>query len=158
MTYSTRPQTNTSRRPLAPAARRARRLVMAVLVGSALVLAACSSSGTSTPTTAAPSTPTTAAGSTGSTGGASSAAGAHTITIKNFAFSPSTVTVAPGDRVTVTNDDQVAHTVTSAKGGFDTGDIAAGQSKTITAPNNPGDYPYICSIHQYMTGTLVVSG
>ncbi len=66
--------------------------------------------------------------------------------------------MAPGTTVTVTNDDQVAHTITSTKGGFNTGDIAAGQSKTITAPNTPGSYSYICSIHQYMTGTLVVSG
>jgi plastocyanin len=123
----------------------------ATLLGGALLLAACSSSGSSTPTTAAPTTPTTGAGS-------SAATGAHAITIKNFAFAPSTLTVAPGTTVTVTNRDQVAHTVTSSKGGFDTGDIQPGQSKTITAPNTPGSYPYICSIHQYMTGTLIVSG
>ncbi len=58
----------------------------------------------------------------------------------------------------MTNEDQVAHTLTATKGGFDTGDIPAGQSKSITAPNTPGSYPYICSIHQYMAGTLVVSG
>jgi plastocyanin len=123
---------------------------VATLFGAALVLAACSSSGSSTSTT-----PTTAAPSGGASSGAT---GAHTITIKNFAFAPSTVTVAPGATVTVTNKDQVAHTITSSKGGFDTGDIASGQSKTFTAPNTPGSYSYICSIHQYMTGTLVVSG
>ena len=126
-------------------------LLSATLLGGALLLAACSSSGSSTPTTAAPTTPTTASGSSTTTG-------AHAITIKNFAFAPSTLTVAPGATVTVTNKDQVAHTVTSSKGGFNTGDIQPGQSKTITAPNTPGSYPYICSIHQYMTGTLIVSG
>ena len=130
--------------------RRARQLLVATLFGTALVLAACSSSGsaTSTTSTTAPSSSTSASG----------ASGAHTITIKNFAFAPGTITVAPGATVTVTNNDQVAHTITSSKGGFDTGDIAAGQSKTFTAPNTPGSYSYICSIHQYMTGTLVVSG
>jgi plastocyanin len=59
--------------------------------------------------------------------------------------------------VTVTNHDSVAHTLTSKSGGFDTGDIQAGQSKTFTAPNRAGSYPYICTIHQYMTGTLTVS-
>jgi plastocyanin len=66
--------------------------------------------------------------------------------------------VAPGATVTVTNEDQVAHTITSTKGAFNTGNIGSGQSKTFTAPNTPGSYPYICMIHQYMSGTLVVSG
>jgi plastocyanin len=112
--------------------------------GIALSLAACTS-GTSAPT-----------GGSGSSGGTPS--NSHAITIKNFAFAPHTVTVAPGATVTITNDDQVAHTVTSRTGGFDTGDIAAGQSKSFTAPKSPGTYAYICSIHQYMSGTLVVSG
>jgi plastocyanin len=151
MTHSTPPQTidnpHMSRRP-----RQTRMLLAATLLAGALGLAACSSSGSSTATTAAPATATT--GSSASTG----TTGTEAITIKNFAFAPSSITVAPESSVTVTNKDQVAHTVTSSKGGFDTGDIQPGQSKTITAPKTPGSYPYICSIHQYMTGTLVVSG
>ncbi len=141
-------------------------VALRLLAGSALVvvavtLAACSSSGSSAssttkttaasaPTTAASAPTTTTAGSSGSTTGA-------TIVIKNFAFSPSAVTVAPGATVTVTNDDQVAHTITASDGKFNTGDIASGQSKTFTAPNAAGKYTYICSIHQYMSGTLTVS-
>jgi plastocyanin len=79
------------------------------------------------------------------------------IDIKNFAFSPTNITVAPDAAVTVTNQDAVAHTVTSTKGGFSTGDIPPGQSKTFTAPNTAGSYPYFCNIHQYMTGMLTVS-
>ena len=160
MTHPTPSQTIDAPTTLSPPRPRARALLAATLMGGALLLAACSSSGSSTPTTAASATPTTAASATPTTASGSSAGttGAHTIAIKNFAFAPSTITVAPGAAVTVTNNDQVAHTVTSSKGGFDTGDIQPGQSKTITAPNTPGTYPYICSIHQYMTGTLVVSG
>ncbi len=73
-------------------------------------------------------------------------------------FAPATLTVKPGATVKVTNTDQVTHTLTATKGGFDTGNISAGQSKTFTAPKTPGRYTYICSIHQYMTGTIVVSG
>ncbi len=73
-------------------------------------------------------------------------------------FSPATLTVPPGATVTVTNMDQVTHTLTASKGQFTTGDIAPGQSKTFTAPRTPGQYAYICSIHQYMSGTIVVSG
>jgi plastocyanin len=126
--------------------------MVATLFGAALLLAACSSSGSTTATTAAPASPTT------SSGPASSTATSDAITIKNFSFAPASITVKPGATVTVTNKDQVAHTITSSKGSFDTGDIGSGQSKTFTAPNTPGSYPYICSIHQYMTGTLVVSG
>jgi plastocyanin len=68
------------------------------------------------------------------------------------------LTVAPGATVTVTNQDQATHTVTATKGVFNTGDVLPGQSKTFTAPNAVGSYAYICSIHQYMSGILVVSG
>jgi plastocyanin len=78
------------------------------------------------------------------------------VTIKDFAFSPSNFTVTPGAMVTVTNRDPVAHTFTSDTGAFSTGDIAPGQTKTISAPKKPGTYPYMCTIHQYMTGTLIV--
>lgn len=116
------------------------------MVALLVVVAAACGSGSSTK----------AAGSTT----APAPASADTITIKNFAFSPNTLTVAPGATVTVHNSNtgEVAtHTVTATGGAFNTGDIAPGQTKTFTAPTKPGSYPYICEIHQYMTGTLVVS-
>lgn len=122
---------------------RTRRLAAIVLLGMTLVLAACSSG-----------TPSGRPTSTASGGNAK----ADSIVIHNFAFSPNSLTVAPGATVTVTNKDQVTHTLTATKGDFNTGDISGGTSKTFTAPNTPGTYSYICSIHQYMTGTLVVSG
>jgi len=120
----------------------ARRLVAVALLGTALCLAACSS-GSSTPTTAA--------------GGSTSGHASSSITIQNFAFSPASLTVSPGATVTVTNKDNVAHTVTGKSNAFNTGDVQPGQSKTFTAPTSAGSYPYYCSIHQYMTGTLTVS-
>jgi plastocyanin len=152
MTHPAPPHTTPPSRTTRTSRRRTRTLVGAVLMGAALVLAACSSSGSATSTTMPMSTPTTASGS-GSSGATTDA-----ITIKNFAFAPASLTVAPGATITVTNKDSVAHTITSTKAGFNTGDIAPGQSKTFTAPKTPGSYPYICSIHQYMTGTLKVSG
>lgn len=79
------------------------------------------------------------------------------ITIRNFSFSPGAVKVHPGQRVKVTNGDTVAHTVTSLTGKFDTGDVSPGRTVTLVAPRKPGRYPYRCTIHQYMTGMLVVS-
>jgi plastocyanin len=121
-----------------------RRISVVSVFGAAMALAACSSGG---------STPSSSL----HTGSGSSAGAGQAITIKNFAFSPSSITVAPGATVTVTNRDSVAHTLSSKSGSFDTGDIQAGQSKTFTAPNKAGSYPFICDIHQYMAGTLTVS-
>jgi len=80
-----------------------------------------------------------------------------TIVIKNFAFSPGSIKVHPGQKVKVVNKDSVAHTVTSTTGKFNTGDVNPGKTVTFTAPTKPGKYPYRCNIHQYMTGMLVVS-
>lgn len=128
-----------------PTGRRGWPSVVAALSAVALFLVACSSGGSSAPAS------TAASGTHGS-------APTDTIVIRNFAFSPATDMVAAGATVTVDNEDQVTHTLTATKGAFDTGQIPAGQSKTFTAPSAPGTYPYICSIHQYMSGVLVVSG
>ncbi|WP_328558486.1 cupredoxin family copper-binding protein [Streptomyces coelicoflavus] len=79
------------------------------------------------------------------------------ITIQDFKFQPASLTVAAGAKVTVVNKDTTTHTVTASKGGsFDTGDIAPGKSATFTAPSQPGDFPYTCTIHPFMKGTLTV--
>jgi plastocyanin len=64
--------------------------------------------------------------------------------------------VAPGAIVHVINKDSVTHTLTATGGQFNTGDISGGQTKTFTAPMKAGTYSYICNIHQYMMGTIVV--
>ena len=127
-----------------------RRLTV-TLAASALLLAGCSSSGTSSSGTAT--------ATTGSATTSSAAAAADTIVIKNFSFSPAALAVAPGTKVTVTNEDSVTHTLTSTASphAFDTGDVSAGATLTFTAPTKAGTYAYICSIHTYMHGTLTVS-
>ena len=64
--------------------------------------------------------------------------------------------VVPGATMHVTNEDSVTHTLTATGGQFNTGDIGSGQTKTFTAPTKAGTYHYICNIHQYMMGTIVV--
>lgn len=88
-----------------------------------------------------------------------SASPAATIVIKNFAFHPASLTVSPGVTVTVHNEDPTTHTVTAIAPhdmAFNTGDIGANATATFTAPTRAGSYPYICLIHQFMHGTLVV--
>ncbi len=71
-------------------------------------------------------------------------------------FSPMSLSVSPGATVTVKNEDSATHTVTASDKSFDTGDVAPGGTKTFTAPKKAGSYSYICSIHNYMQGTLTV--
>jgi plastocyanin len=80
----------------------------------------------------------------------------NTVVIKDFAFGPATMTVAPGTKIMVVNQDRAPHTVTAVNKAFDTGTISGGQRGEMTAPNTPGAYPYICTIHPSMTGTLIV--
>lgn len=89
---------------------------------------------------------------------ASPTTGAQTqVTIDNFKFQPASLTVAPGTKITVVNKDTTTHTLTATKGAtFDTGDLAPGKSATITAPSKAGAFPYDCSIHPFMKGTLTV--
>jgi plastocyanin len=76
--------------------------------------------------------------------------------MSNLEFSPSTITVSAGQRITVVNNDQVKHDVTGNRGAFATGTIAPGQTKTFRAPVAPGRYGYTCTLHPFMNGTIVV--
>jgi len=99
--------------------------------------------------------PATASGSSSSSSSTSAASSVH-ITISNFMFQAMSVTVKPGATVTVTNKDSATHTLTATGGQFNTGDITQNQTKTFKAPMKPGTYSYICNIHQYMTGNIIV--
>jgi plastocyanin len=114
-------------------------------LAAAAVLAGCGGGDDNTSTAAS-------ATRTSSSSGSSPAKG---VTIADFAFKPSTLTVGGGS-VQVTNADTTAHTVTADDGhSFDTGSIDPGSSGTFSI-TKPGSYKYHCSIHPFMHGTLVV--
>ena len=77
------------------------------------------------------------------------------VNIAGQAFNPASVTVSVGDSVTWTNADGVAHTATADDASFDTGNIAAGGSDSITFAT-AGSFSYHCAIHPAMTGTVTV--
>jgi plastocyanin len=77
------------------------------------------------------------------------------ITIKNFSFSPSSVIVARGTTVVWTNQDPVAHTVTSDTNAFNSGSLIQGRSFQFQF-NETGTYDYMCSIHPSMRGEIIV--
>lgn len=79
----------------------------------------------------------------------------HTVIIEDMRFQPEVLTVAPGDTIVWVNKDLVPHTATSEAGGFDSKDIANGDSWRFTA-SAKGDFAYICSRHPEMKAMLHV--
>jgi plastocyanin len=79
------------------------------------------------------------------------------VTIQNFAYAPATITVRAGTTVTWTNSDTDAHTVTSSDNGpLHSAALNTGATYRYTF-TKPGSYPYLCTIHPFMTATVVVT-
>jgi plastocyanin len=83
------------------------------------------------------------------------AAGAA-VSISNFAFVPATLTVPVGTTVTWTNQDQEPHTIAAKDGSFHSAGLDTHGTYSYTF-HTAGGYDYICSIHPFMTGTVVVT-
>jgi plastocyanin len=135
-------------------------------IAAALGIAACSPSGASpkysngaAPTNTMAAGPMTMVPPSNTTPPAAptppAPAAAAKVSIVNFAFDAAMTTVKAGGTVVWTNNDVVAHTVTFT-------DVANSPilnrgntfSRTFTSP---GSYSYICSIHPFMHGTVVVT-
>ncbi|WP_396918549.1 cupredoxin family copper-binding protein [Mycolicibacterium sp.] len=78
------------------------------------------------------------------------------VRIDNFAFVPATLTVKRGETVTWTNHDEEPHTVASGDGSFHSPGMDANGTYSFTF-STPGSFDYICSIHPFMRGTVVVT-
>lgn len=78
----------------------------------------------------------------------------HTVTIEGMQFTPANLTVEAGDTIVWVNKDLFPHTVTAA-GAFDSKSIADGQSWQYRATSK-GEYPYTCTFHPTMKGTVRV--
>lgn len=76
-------------------------------------------------------------------------------------FSPQSVTLSVGAKVTWVNSDTALHTVTSynatsaGKPFFDSGTMASGQTFSYVF-TGPGAYRYYCAFHTWMQGTIIV--
>jgi plastocyanin len=88
--------------------------------------------------------------------GATEAAGGAQLVIVDFGYEPDTLEVADGTTIEVVNEDAASHTVTAEDGSFDVRLAGGGNQASITL-DGPGTYPFACTIHPSMTGTLVVS-
>ena len=90
-----------------------------------------------------------------SAAGADGAAGGARVSIADFAFRPAGLAVGAGGSVTWSNDDGAPH-------GLRFADAAAGAELLLPGQTfrrsfeQPGSYAYVCSVHPYMAGTVVV--
>ena len=115
--------------------------LIALLLG---IPAACGSSTPATPSpTSSPSGP----------GAASIVSGASTMT--TTAYAPNPIAVSVGGTVTWTNNDSITHTSVADAGAWNSGTIAPGGTFKMTFAA-AGSFPYHCSIHPGMVGTVTV--
>ncbi|MBW3657360.1 MAG: cupredoxin domain-containing protein [Actinobacteria bacterium] len=146
--------------------------ILATVAVAALAVTACADGGDET-TAPTPGTETSAGTSTPADPAATDDAGTTTdgeatesaaVSIDDFAYNPASVTVAAGTEVTWTNEDPALHSVTAGTPEapepdvFDLDPIEdAGQTVSHTF-EEPGTYDYFCRYHDFMLGTVEVTG
>jgi plastocyanin len=89
-----------------------------------------------------------------STGTESNGFAAVHVIMRNMKFSPASIEIKPGETVEWTNEDITPHTATSAPL-FDSGSIDSDKSWRHTF-TEPGNFPYTCTFHPDMKGTVTV--
>jgi plastocyanin len=77
----------------------------------------------------------------------------ETVSIKNFAFNPASLSVAVGSTVTWINNDSPVHSIKSNI--FNSPDLDTGQTFSFTF-NQTGTFNYSCGIHPSMKGVIIV--
>src|ERR671910_1622312 len=80
-----------------------------------------------------------------------------TVDIRDHAFNPAQLNVAPGTTVRFVNNDTEPHTATADNGAFDTGVLQPGYSVDVFLDGS-GTVTYHCELHPDMQGTAVVGG
>ena len=89
-------------------------------------------------------------------GGGGGSVATTAVDMKNSAFTPAAIKVAPSATVNFTNSDGITHNVTFTAAAitnvpnFDTG------TKSVAMPAAVGTYAYRCTLHAGMSGTVQV--
>jgi len=89
--------------------------------------------------------------------------GTTTVFIQNLAFNPASITIPKGTTVAWVNQDSADHVIINdAQGSIEQGELFTSNSLSkgvsfLYKFDTPGTYPYHCSIHPSMTGTVIVT-
>jgi plastocyanin len=78
------------------------------------------------------------------------------VSIKNMAFTPGSLSIATGTTVMWSNNDTTINTVTADDGSFNSGNIAMGATYSRVF-SSAGTFSYHSALHPEMTGKIVVT-
>jgi plastocyanin len=133
-------------------------VVVLVLIGGGYALVKHNDKKTPASSTSSNSTSNSSNSTMSSNQNSGSTSQTNAVSITNFAFNPSNITVKKGTTVTWTNKDSVAHTVTENDGqdGPKSNDLNQNQTYSFTY-NTVGTFKYHCSIHPDMIGSVTVT-
>ena len=121
-----------------------RRQFASVIVGAVLLAGACSSGGGAGSPAAAVCRETTETG-------------AVAVSIKDFAFEPSAIVAKVGQVVAFKNTGFEPHNATLDTGGCATSTLQTDKTDGLVF-GAVGVYPFHCSVHAQMTGSITVGG
>lgn len=77
------------------------------------------------------------------------------VEIHNMHFTPDTLTVPAGTKVTWVNEDEMPHTVMDRGRAFRSAALDAKDSYSYTFAA-PGEFAYYCTLHPMMVGKIIV--
>lgn len=75
-----------------------------------------------------------------------------------WGYAPATRRVEPGTWVTWSNNGQDEHTVTAVDGSFDSSMLEPSDGFSWYFDQPGTQFTYVCTLHPWMTGTIVVTG
>jgi plastocyanin len=79
------------------------------------------------------------------------------IGIDNFKFAPTPLTVPKGATVTWVNRDDIPHSIVCQTLGFHSHPMDTDASVSLLF-DQPGRYEYVCGLHPFMRGAVIVQG
>ncbi len=80
----------------------------------------------------------------------------RSVMMADFVYNPQIITVTQGSTISWWNEGPSAHTSTSDTGAWDSGNVNPGGTFQFTF-GSPGAYPYHCTLHPQMLGTIIVT-
>ncbi len=130
-------------------------LTVMLIAGGLAALTGCGSTKSSSETGTTNQTESSGGAGSGGQSGETTPKAEASVELADFSMNPSEVTIKKGGKVTWTNKDSVAHTVTADDGEFDSGELSEGRTYSRTF-DTAGTFAYHCTPHPSMTGTVVV--